>query len=97
MAAAADTAEGFSTSRSGRALAFGCSFAACLLAAGALTITLLGHPGGPPAIKLELAQDPASRTQARRASALPVPTKDPWLVRSPNRSMPARRCWPIRP
>ena len=60
MAAAADTAEGFFTSRSGRALAFGCSFAACLLAAGALTITLLGHPGGPPAIKLELAQDPAS-------------------------------------
>jgi len=60
MAAAADTAEGFSTSRSGRALAFGCSFAACLLAAGALTITLLGHPGGPLAIKLELAQDPAS-------------------------------------
>jgi polysaccharide deacetylase 2 family uncharacterized protein YibQ len=60
MAAAADTAEGFFTSRSRRALAFGCSFAACLLAAGALTITLLGHPGGPPAIKLELAQDPAS-------------------------------------
>jgi polysaccharide deacetylase 2 family uncharacterized protein YibQ len=60
MAAAADPAEGFSASRSGRALAFGCSFAACLLAAGALTITLLGHPGGPPAIRLELAQDPAS-------------------------------------
>ena len=60
MAAAADPAEGFFASRSGRALAFGCSFAACLLAAGALTITLLGHPGGPPAIKLEMTQDPAS-------------------------------------
>jgi polysaccharide deacetylase 2 family uncharacterized protein YibQ len=60
MAAAADPAEGFFASRSGRALAFGCSFAACLLAAGALAITLLGHPGGPPAIELEIAQDPAA-------------------------------------
>jgi polysaccharide deacetylase 2 family uncharacterized protein YibQ len=60
MAAAADPAEGSVTSRSGRALAFGYSFAACLLAAGVLTITLLGRPGGPPAIRLELAQDPAN-------------------------------------
>ena len=46
MAAAAESAEGFFTSRPGRSLAFGCSFLACLLAAGALTITLLGRPGG---------------------------------------------------
>ena len=57
MAAAADPAEGVSASRPGRALAFGFSFTACLLAAGALTITLLGRPGGPSAIKLELAQE----------------------------------------
>jgi len=57
MAAAADPAEGFFASGPGRALAFGFSFTACLLAAGALTITLLGHPGGPEAIKLELSQD----------------------------------------
>src|SRR5258706_13364937 len=57
MAAAADPAEGFFASRPGRALAFGCSFTACLLAAGALTITLLGRPGGPPPILLELPQD----------------------------------------
>jgi len=47
MAAAAESAEGFFASRPGRALAFGCSFLAFLLAAGALTITLLGRPGGP--------------------------------------------------
>jgi len=66
MAAAADPAEGFSASRPGRALAFGFSFIACLLAAGALTITLLGHPGGAPAIKLELAQEGG---QARKPAA----------------------------
>jgi polysaccharide deacetylase 2 family uncharacterized protein YibQ len=60
MAAAAEPAEGFFASRSGRALAFGCSFIACLLAAGALTITLLGRPGGPPAIMLELPQPAGS-------------------------------------
>src|SRR5690348_10278996 len=54
MAAAAESAEGFSTSKAGRALAFGCSFLAFLLAAGALAITLLGHPGAPSAVILEL-------------------------------------------
>jgi len=54
MAAAAESAEGFFASRPGRALAFGCSFLAFLLAAGALTITLLGRPGGPAAVTLEL-------------------------------------------
>jgi polysaccharide deacetylase 2 family uncharacterized protein YibQ len=63
MAAAADPAEGFFASRPGRALAFGCSFAACLLAAGALTITLLGRPGGPSAIQLELSQGVSSSSK----------------------------------
>ncbi|HET7084221.1 MAG TPA: divergent polysaccharide deacetylase family protein [Rhizomicrobium sp.] len=54
MAAAAESAEGFFTSKAGRGLAFGCSFLACLLAAGVLTITLLGRPGGPSAVRLEL-------------------------------------------
>src|SRR5271166_6927558 len=56
MAAAADPAEGFLASKAGRALAFGCSFTACLLAAGALAITLLGHPRGPSAVMLDLAE-----------------------------------------
>jgi hypothetical protein len=55
MAAAADSAEGFFASKAGRALAFGCSFTAFLLAAGVLTITLLGRPGGPTSVRLELA------------------------------------------
>jgi len=54
MAAAAESAEGFLASKPGRALAFGCSFLAFLLATGALTITLLGRPGGPAAVTLEL-------------------------------------------
>jgi uncharacterized protein len=54
MAAAADPAEGFFASKAGRALSFGCSFTACLLAAGALAITLLGRPGGPTPVLLDL-------------------------------------------
>jgi polysaccharide deacetylase 2 family uncharacterized protein YibQ len=54
MVAAADTAEGMSASKAGRALAFGYSFTACLMAAGILAITLLGHPGGPATVSLEL-------------------------------------------
>lgn len=59
MAAAADPAEGSTASsplasKGGRALAFGCSFAACLLAGGALAITILGRPGGLPTVSLEL-------------------------------------------
>lgn len=53
MAAAADSAEGLVASRSGRALAFACSFTICLMAAGALAITLFGRPH-PPAIVLDL-------------------------------------------
>jgi uncharacterized protein len=55
MAAAADSAEGLFASRAGRALAFGCSFTAFLLAAAVLTITVLGHPGSPARVSLELA------------------------------------------
>ena len=47
MAAAADSAEGLLASKSGRALAFAASFTVCLLAAGTLAITLLGHARGP--------------------------------------------------
>ncbi|HEX4635617.1 MAG TPA: divergent polysaccharide deacetylase family protein [Rhizomicrobium sp.] len=76
MAAAADPAEGFFASKSGRALAFGCSFTACLLAAGALTITLLGHPGVAPAIRLEIPQEPGARKPVAplhfRAADVPV-------------------------
>jgi polysaccharide deacetylase 2 family uncharacterized protein YibQ len=54
MAAAAETAESVTVSKAGRALAFGCSFTACLLAAGALAVTVLGHPSGPASVSLEL-------------------------------------------
>jgi polysaccharide deacetylase 2 family uncharacterized protein YibQ len=77
MAAAADTAEGMTASRSGRALAFASSFTVCLLAAGALAITVLGRPH-PPAITLELPQAPGARKSAApvtrtAAPQLPVP------------------------
>jgi len=60
MATAANSAEGFLTSKAGRALAFGCSFTICLLAAGVLSITLLGHPAGPAAVFLDLADKTAA-------------------------------------
>src|SRR5665213_2907883 len=69
MAAAADSAEGLLTSKAGRALAFACSFTACLLAAGVLAITLLGRPRGP-AITLELPEIP-SATARTAASTIP--------------------------
>lgn len=53
MSAAADFAEGMSAPKGGRALAFAASFTVCLLAAGALAITLLGRPHGP-SITLDL-------------------------------------------
>jgi polysaccharide deacetylase 2 family uncharacterized protein YibQ len=56
MAAAANSAEGVFASKAGRALVFGCSLTAFLLAAAALTITLLGHPGGPIGVTLELGE-----------------------------------------
>ena len=78
MAAAADSAEGLFASRAGRALAFGCSFTACLLAAGVLTITVLGRPGGPARATLDLGGYAASKPKP----AIPVradegPVADP--------------------
>ncbi|HYS45476.1 MAG TPA: divergent polysaccharide deacetylase family protein [Rhizomicrobium sp.] len=64
MAAAADPAEGVFASKAGRGLAFGWSFAACLFAAGALTITLLGHPGGPASARLDLAESAGGKPPA---------------------------------
>ena len=46
MAAAADFAKGLLASKVGRALAFAASFTICLLAAGMLAITFLGHAHG---------------------------------------------------
>ena len=63
MAAAVDSAEGPLTSKAGRGLAFACSFTVCLLAAGALAVTLLGRPRGP-AITLDLAESAGSSTKA---------------------------------
>lgn len=63
MAAAADSAEGIFASRGGRALAFACSFMICLVAAGALAITLFGRPRTP-AIVLDLPAASAPRQPA---------------------------------
>ncbi len=68
----ADSAEGFIASKAGRALAFACSFTVCLLAAGVLAITLLGHPGGPAAVRLDLAENPPGSPRPA-APAGPVP------------------------
>lgn len=54
MATAAESAEGAFASKGGRALAFACSFTVCLMAAGALAITLFGRPHAP-AFVLDLA------------------------------------------
>ena len=70
MTAAADTAEGVPASKPGRALAFACSFTACLLAAGALAITVLGHPGGGATVSLEL--DAPATGHPSAAAASPV-------------------------
>jgi len=71
MAAAVETAEGFLASRSGRALSFACSFTICLMAAGALAITLFGRPHAP-AIMMDL-HAPAS---ARASAPAPAQTGD---------------------
>src|SRR5581483_8896989 len=71
MAAAAETAEGLLASRSGRALGFACSFTVCLMAAGALAITLFGRPHAP-AIVMDLHVSPAGRPTA----PAPVQTGD---------------------
>jgi polysaccharide deacetylase 2 family uncharacterized protein YibQ len=79
MAAAADSAEGMLTSKAGRALAFACSFTACLLAAGVLAITLLGRPRGP-AITLEL---PESMGAASKIAAPVIPVTPDGAVTGP--------------
>jgi uncharacterized protein len=79
MAAAADSAEGLLTSKAGRALAFACSFTACLLAAGVLAITLLGRPRSP-AITLELPQTPSA---AARTAAPAIPDSPDGAVAGP--------------
>jgi len=63
MAAAVDSAEGFAVSKSGRTLAFACSFTACLFAAGILAITLFGRPAAP-GISLELGESAGSHGPA---------------------------------
>ncbi len=63
MAAAAESAEGILASKGGRALAFACSFTFCLIAAGALAITLFGCPH-PPAITLDLPAETQSHHPA---------------------------------
>ena len=80
MAAAAEPAEGFLASKGGRALAFGCSFTVCLLAAGALVITLLGRPGGPISVSLTLAEIGGTKPK----SVSPVsPSSDDAVVAGP--------------
>jgi uncharacterized protein len=69
MAAAADSAEGLLASKSGRALAFAASFTVCLMAAGALVITLLGRPHGP-SISLELAEKDRAHAEAMSSPAM---------------------------
>ena len=68
MAAAADSAEGLLASKSGRALAFACSFTACLFAAGVLAITLLGRPHGP-TISLDLPENSAETPHGTMAAS----------------------------
>src|SRR6185312_495588 len=63
MAAAADSAEGILASKGGRALAFACSFTICLMAAGALAITLFGRPHAP-AITMDLPAEVESHAEA---------------------------------
>ena len=69
MAAAADSAEGVFASKSGRALAFACSFTICLLAAGALAITLLGRPQRARYRQLDLPRGRQARMRRRRPVA----------------------------
>jgi hypothetical protein len=68
MAAAVDSADGLLASKAGRALAFACSFTVCLMAAGALAITLFGRPHGP-SITLDLPEPAASKTATLLTSA----------------------------
>ncbi|HEY1876811.1 MAG TPA: divergent polysaccharide deacetylase family protein [Rhizomicrobium sp.] len=58
-------------SKGGRALAFACSFTVCLLAAGALAITLLGRPHGP-SITLDLPDRAVPKTRLSMLQATPL-------------------------
>jgi uncharacterized protein len=69
MAAAAESAEGLLTSKSGRALAFACSFTVCLLAAGVLAVTILGRPHAP-SISLDILQNAPALAEPTAAPAL---------------------------
>jgi polysaccharide deacetylase 2 family uncharacterized protein YibQ len=71
MVAAVDSAEGFAVSKSGRALAFACSFTACLFAAGILAITVFGRPAAP-GISLELAENVGAHGPAAAHAANPA-------------------------
>ena len=72
MVAAADTADDVRTPKSRAALAFASSFTVCLLAAGALSITLFGRPHSA-AIDLDLpASASAKKPAARVAFAAPA-------------------------
>lgn len=77
--AALDTAEGTGAPRHGRALAFATSFTFCVLAAGALAITLFGRPHGP-SIRLDL---PAFSSPRPRPAALPAPPPPDMAVTGP--------------
>ena len=93
MSAAAESAEGLLASRSGRALSFACSFTVCLMAAGALAITLFGRPHAP-AIMMDLPAPPGARPPAPAQAQ----TGDgPVMGRVTQPIYPARRCWPIPP
>jgi uncharacterized protein len=75
MVAAAESAEGGFASKSGRALAFATSFTVCLLAAGALAITLWGRPHGP-SITLDLPQTPIPKAKSVARPATPSAVSD---------------------
>jgi polysaccharide deacetylase 2 family uncharacterized protein YibQ len=79
MAAAADTAEGLFASKAGRALAFASSFTVCLLAAGALAVTVMGRSHGP-SIILDLPQVPQPRPAG---AAVPTPVSNDNAVTGP--------------
>ncbi len=78
MAAAVESAESILASKPGRALAFACSFTFCLLAAGALAITLLGRPHHA-AITLDLPETPGHKPKA------PAPVADMPQATAPGR------------
>ncbi len=75
MAAAADPAEGSFASKGARALAFASSFTVCLLAAGALAVTLLGRPHGS-FIRLDLRDATAPKASQAAGEIVPAAMAD---------------------